>query len=45
MREVSSIAFSQLLAADGLPRASRLPVGLSMTPVFMTECLLMERHV
>src|ERR1700736_200431 len=45
MREVSSMAFSQLLAADGLTRSRGLPVGLSMTPAFMAEYLLIEHHV
>jgi hypothetical protein len=39
------MAFSQLLAADGLPRSRGLPVGCSMTPAFMAEYLLIGRNV
>ena len=39
MRDVSSMALSQLLAADGLPRRRRSPVGWSMTSVCMAENL------
>ena len=40
MREVSSIAFSQLFAADDLPRGRVLLADCSMTPAFMAEYLL-----
>jgi hypothetical protein len=38
------MAFSQLLAADGLRRNRGIPVGCSM-PTFMAEYFLIERHV
>jgi hypothetical protein len=40
MREVSSIAFSQLLAADGFPRGRGLASDGSMTSVFMAKILV-----
>jgi hypothetical protein len=36
------MALSQLLAAEGLPRASGLLVDCSMTPMFMAEYLSMR---
>jgi len=49
MQEVSSMAFNQHLAANGLVR-SRLPrgctiIGDSMTPAVMQKCLPVERPV
>jgi hypothetical protein len=38
MRDVSSMALSQLLAGDGLPLGRELPVDGLMTPAFMV-CL------
>jgi hypothetical protein len=40
MREVRSIAFSQLLAADGFARDCGLPVDWSMTALLMADCSL-----
>jgi hypothetical protein len=40
MRDVSSMALSQRLAADGLPRGGGAIAGCSMTSALMAECLL-----
>jgi hypothetical protein len=43
MRDVSSIALSQLLAAEGFDRGRF--ADWSMTPVFMAECPLIPPSV